>query len=60
MESKLLVNLVTMSVVYLFSFLLDSIRDKLKLQVRKYAPFIVVETDADKLAASSGFNAIAG
>lgn len=49
-----------MSVVYLFSFLLDSIRDKLKLQVRKYAPFIVVETDADKLAASSGFNAIAG
>ncbi|KAM7509433.1 hypothetical protein LguiA_019886 [Lonicera macranthoides] len=31
-----------------------------KYEVRKYAPFIVVETDADKLAASSGFNAIAG
>ncbi|KAL4269515.1 hypothetical protein GQ457_03G046050 [Hibiscus cannabinus] len=29
-------------------------------EVRKYAPFIVVETNGDKLAGSSGFNAVAG
>ncbi|KAL3535808.1 hypothetical protein ACH5RR_004269 [Cinchona calisaya] len=29
-------------------------------EVRKYEPFIVVETDGDKLAGSSGFNAVAG
>ncbi|GMI81232.1 haem-binding protein 5 [Hibiscus trionum] len=29
-------------------------------EVRKYAPFIVVETNGDKLAGSSGFNTVAG
>lgn len=30
------------------------------LQVRKYEPFIVVETSGDKLAGSAGFNTVAG
>ncbi|XP_027175141.1 uncharacterized protein LOC113774729 [Coffea eugenioides] len=29
-------------------------------EVRKYKPFMVVETDGDKLTGSSGFNAVAG
>lgn len=29
-------------------------------EVRKYDPFIVVETDGDKLSGSSGFNSVAG
>ncbi|GMI92774.1 haem-binding protein 5 [Hibiscus trionum] len=29
-------------------------------EVRKYAPFIVVETNGDKLSGSTGFNAVAG
>ncbi|KAA8523058.1 hypothetical protein F0562_009481 [Nyssa sinensis] len=31
-----------------------------KYEVRKYTPFIVVETDGDKLSGSTGFNAVAG
>ncbi|TYK11984.1 SOUL heme-binding family protein isoform 1 [Cucumis melo var. makuwa] len=31
-----------------------------KYEVRKYAPFIVVETSGDKLAGSAGFNTVAG
>lgn len=30
------------------------------VQVRKYEPFIVVETNGDKLSGSSGFNSVAG
>ncbi|GAB2300373.1 hypothetical protein Dimus_034414 [Dionaea muscipula] len=29
-------------------------------EVRKYSPFVVVETDGDKLSGSAGFNAVAG
>ncbi|XP_057467091.1 heme-binding-like protein At3g10130, chloroplastic isoform X2 [Actinidia eriantha] len=29
-------------------------------EVRKYSPFVVVETDGDKLSGSTGFNAVAG
>ncbi|XP_052199033.1 uncharacterized protein LOC127806078 isoform X1 [Diospyros lotus] len=29
-------------------------------EIRKYSPFIVVETDGDKLSGSTGFNAVAG
>lgn len=32
----------------------------MKQQVRKYSPFIVVETDGDKLSGSTGFNDVAG
>lgn len=33
---------------------------KIILQVRKYSPFIVVETNGDKLSGSSGFNDVTG
>lgn len=34
--------------------------DLIVCQVRKYEPFIVVETNGDKLSGSSGFNNVAG
>ena len=41
-------------------YLCFMIQCKCFLQVRKYAPFIVVETSGDKLAGSAGFNTVAG
>ena len=40
--------------------ILTALSYHVKFQVRKYAPFVVVETQGDKLSGSAGFNSVAG
>jgi len=46
-------SLLLLSDAFYFSFLMMK-------QVRQYDPFIVVETNGDKLSGSTGFNDVAG